>query len=144
MLLEERELIKKYLDEGLSIYKITKILGGAKSRIWTEVNRNSVNGVYDPFVAQQLAVDRRSKNRILVDQEKEERIFELLKKGGSIKDVAQFSNTTETVVRRLRDQEKGMKKQISESVEDRISALEMQVQILTETVKELYVHFKNH
>lgn len=52
--LGERQDIAKYLADGLTPYKIAKILGRCFTTVYKEIKRNSVDGKYIPNQAQKL------------------------------------------------------------------------------------------
>ena len=48
--LQTRLAIAKYLNDGLNIIQISKILGRDDAVLYREVNKRSVDGVYNPFI----------------------------------------------------------------------------------------------
>lgn len=55
-----RLAIAKYLNDGLNIIQISKILGRDDAVLYREVNKRSVDGVYNPLLAEEDAIKSRS------------------------------------------------------------------------------------
>ena len=49
-----RLAIAKYLNDGLNIIQISKILGRDDAVLYREVNKRSVDGVYNPLLAEKM------------------------------------------------------------------------------------------
>lgn len=99
--LEERVKIKRYIDNGYSLFLISQCLKRSKNTIIVEVNKNGGREIYDPVAAQNNA-DLNKKIRL-----------KALHKGRN----SQTQGRT--------------------SFKERIANLEMQVEILTETIRNL-------
>lgn len=56
---EERLAIARYLNENLSIAEIARILDRSYDVVWREVNHKKVNGVYNPVMAEEEALESR-------------------------------------------------------------------------------------
>lgn len=55
-----RLAIAKYLNEGMKISEIAHILGRSWGAIYREVRERSVDGEYNPLIAQEDAIEKRS------------------------------------------------------------------------------------
>lgn len=53
-----RKMLSELLEEGAKYREIKKVIGFGISSISDEIKRNSVNGRYDPYVAQSKAMER--------------------------------------------------------------------------------------
>lgn len=55
----DRIKIKSYLDLEFSVSKIARLIGVHKSSVSREINRNQINGNYEPIKAERFYLDRR-------------------------------------------------------------------------------------
>ena len=95
--LEERIRIAELLSKGLSERQIAKELGRSPSGINIEIKRNSVNGKYDPHLADQIATAAQSgkvKSKVIKNSELRETVTRLILEGNSPEKVSEILKTT--------------------------------------------------
>lgn len=149
---EERKIIKECIDKGRTQHQIAKMLGRCQGTVCEEISRNSVNGVYDPELAQSLCNKRKSRYRFPpLTEEERLRVFELSDMGhGEVPISKMIGKTTHQVRVVLGRSPARFPQQLplpfvpttpsttstNDALADRLSIVEMQLQILTETLRD--------
>lgn len=150
--LEERQKIEALLMEGRSQSFIAYQLERSKNAINCEIIRYKTNGGIFPYkaeIAQEILQKiRKNKYDCLKRHKLEDRmqeIIELLEKGRTLSDMAKILNVSKSTIFYFM-QANGLKRASNlepSLMEQRISALEMQIKILTKQIKEI-THGKNN
>ena len=140
--LEERETIERFLSEGLSVSAIAHIMKRPPSTIGFEVKKNSKDGVYTAAVAHVLTRARISKRAESASfpPSAVKLLEQGINSGWSIKKIADISGIAQFSVKKYIDLKKeNQEKEMRNSLEMRIAALEQQIKILFEIIKEKHV-----
>lgn len=151
---EERKFLEKCIKEGKSYPKIALLLGRHQQTLTHEVKKSGLTQkTYDADIAQNQAHLRKNKiSRIkkppFNPSAEQLRIMELLMAEGKSKyDIrSRLGVSTRRFQKYMSENHPSYKAQYSvglPSFENRISALEMQIEILCDTIKELHHDIKN-
>lgn len=137
--LEERQQIEKLLKKGFRNCEIARNLGRSPSVIHYEITRSGGFINYEANHAQELSDKRRSaqmaKYRWDGVQETKELIISLRKQGKSVNFIAnQLQVNCHTLSKFIKRHELG-----GDIIEERIEALEMQIQIIIEQLEKMNV-----
>lgn len=138
--LEERQKIQSMLELGYSMHKIAKELERSHSCIRLEIQRSAKNGSYNAESAHQSFHDRNERKkeilRGIVPEEVIEHLKTLITNGTSVHAARiELGISYQKAVRLIQEHKITPNECIT--LEQRIERLEMQVEILTETIREL-------
>lgn len=144
--LSEREVIENHLKNGLNMDEVARMLGRAKSSIQNEVSRNGGRYNYNASSAHMRSEEiRRHKNESLCKKLNEDQIKTIqdgISRELSIKQICDESGIERNRLFRFlnRNSPREPQKDRTEektNLEERVSCLEMQVEIIIEQLRNL-------
>jgi len=136
--LEDRKMIREGLDAKWSIPYMAQIIGLQMTSIYAELQKFPTREEYDPIAAHERSYSVGNRKRTLLSKEQAQKIIELRLQGVSTADIAKGLGVSLTCVRGLLGRNKINpipSKQIP--LEERIASIEMQIEIIIETLNKL-------
>lgn len=141
--LYERIFIEDHLRKGLRAFSIAKLLDRPALTVYRDIKLNSVNGVYNGLIAHETALARKKKSsdarRTKFSESDIQYMRDKLKEGATLGYLcSEFKISTKTLSKLLNlEKLKPGPKPDTLGITDRLCALEDQMKLLFEIIKEL-------